>query len=113
MKIDRMIGILAILLQREQVTAPELASRFEVSRRTISRDIDALARAGVPVTTIRGAGGGISVMPGYRCLLYTSFFYPVRPESFFKLLRIFCYTFLFSKNLIMRIERPGKNKRQL
>ena len=43
MKIDRMIGILAILLQREQVTAPELASRFEVSRRTISRDIDALA----------------------------------------------------------------------
>ena len=66
MKIDRMIGILAILLQREQVTAPELAARFEVSRRTISRDIDALARAGVPVTTSQGAGGGISVMPGYR-----------------------------------------------
>ena len=40
MKIDRLIGILAVLLQQDKVTAPELAERFEVSRRTINRDID-------------------------------------------------------------------------
>ncbi len=39
MKIDRMIGILSILLQQEKVTAPYLAEKFEVSRRTINRDI--------------------------------------------------------------------------
>ena len=47
MKLDRLIGILSILLQRERVTAPELAERFEVSRRTIQRDIESLCRAGM------------------------------------------------------------------
>lgn len=42
MKIERLIGILSILLQRESVTAPELAERFEVSRRTINRDVETL-----------------------------------------------------------------------
>ena len=46
MKIDRLIGILSILLQKEKVTAPELAQVFEVSKRTINRDIDDLCRAG-------------------------------------------------------------------
>ena len=41
-KIDRLIGILSVLLQRDTVTAPELAARFEVSRRTIGRDLEAL-----------------------------------------------------------------------
>ena len=66
MKMERLIGILSILLQREQVTAPELAEQFEVSRRTIQRDIEALCRAGIPITTAQGAGGGISIMEGYR-----------------------------------------------
>ena len=66
MKMDRLIGILSILLQREQVTAPELAEQFEVSRRTIQRDIEALSRAGIPITTAQGAGGGISIMEEYR-----------------------------------------------
>ena len=66
MKLDRMIGILALLLQRDKVTAPELAARFEVSRRTIGRDIEALCRAGIPLVTTQGAGGGISIMEGYR-----------------------------------------------
>ena len=51
MKIDRLIGILSILLQKETVTAPELAKRFEVSRRTINRDIDELTYAGIPIRT--------------------------------------------------------------
>ena len=66
MKIDRLIGILSILLQEEKITAPELAERFEVSRRTINRDIEDLCRAGILIFTSQGAGGGISIMDGYR-----------------------------------------------
>lgn len=66
MKIDRLIGILSVLLQRDSVTAPELARRFEVSRRTINRDIDALCKAGIPIVTKQGAGGGIGIMDGYK-----------------------------------------------
>ena len=58
MKIDRLIGIVTILLQTEKSTVPALAQRFEVSRRTIERDIDALCRAGVPLVTVQGYGGG-------------------------------------------------------
>ena len=54
MKIDRLIGIVTILLQTEKSTVPALAQRFEVSRRTIERDIDALCRAGVPLVTVQG-----------------------------------------------------------
>ncbi len=66
MKIDRLIGILSILLQEEKTTAPALAERFEVSRRTINRDIEALCKAGIPIRTTQGSGGGISIMDGYR-----------------------------------------------
>ena len=66
MKMERLIGILSILLQREKVTAPELAEQFEVSRRTIQRDIESLCRAGIPISTVQGMGGGISIMEGYR-----------------------------------------------
>lgn len=66
MKIDRLIGILSVLLQQGQVTAPYLAEKFEVSRRTISRDMEALCRAGIPIVTAQGQGGGISIMEGYR-----------------------------------------------
>lgn len=66
MKIDRLIGILSILLQREKVTAPYLAEKFEVSRRTINRDIEDICKAGIPLVTSRGPGGGISIMEGYR-----------------------------------------------
>ena len=66
MKIDRLIGILSVLLQEEKTTAPELAERFEVSRRTINRDIEELCKAGIPIQTVQGTGGGISIMDGYR-----------------------------------------------
>lgn len=66
MKTDRLIGILSVLLQKEKVTAPELAEMFEVSRRTINRDIDDLLYAGIPVRTSQGAGGGISIAEGYK-----------------------------------------------
>lgn len=66
MKIDRLLGILSILMQEEKVTAPFLAERFEVSRRTINRDVEDLCKAGIPLVTTQGSGGGISVMEGYR-----------------------------------------------
>ncbi len=66
MKIDRLIGILSVLLQKETVTAPELAELFEVSRRTINRDIETLCYAGIPIRTKQGAGGGIFIARGYR-----------------------------------------------
>ena len=66
MKIDRLIGILSILLQEEKTTAPKLAERFEVSRRTVNRDIEDLCKAGIPISTTQGTGGGISIMDGYR-----------------------------------------------
>lgn len=66
MKIDRLLGIVMILLQKDKVTAPYLAEKFEVSKRTINRDIDALCMAGIPIVTTQGGNGGISIADGYR-----------------------------------------------
>lgn len=66
MKLDRLLGIVTYLLRHEQATAGELAERFEVSRRTVLRDVDAICRAGIPLITAQGSGGGIRIQPGYR-----------------------------------------------
>jgi len=66
MKLDRMLGILNILLQNDRVTAPYLAEKFEVNRRTIGRDVDALCQAGIPIVTHQGTGGGISIAEGFK-----------------------------------------------
>lgn len=66
MKIERLIGILSILLQKDTVSAPYLAEHFEVSRRTINRDIEDLCKAGIPIYTKQGQGGGISIVEGYK-----------------------------------------------
>ncbi len=65
MKIDRLIGIITTLQQKKHVTAPYLAEKFEVSRRTIQRDIEDICMAGIPLVTTQGAGGGISIMEGF------------------------------------------------
>ncbi|WP_137662793.1 helix-turn-helix transcriptional regulator [Enterococcus hulanensis] len=62
---SRLLQILFILLENGSVTAPELAEKFEVSARTIYRDIDALSAAGVPVYAVRGKGGGIFIQENY------------------------------------------------
>lgn len=66
MKLDRLIGILSILLQQDKITASELAEKFEVSVRTILRDVDDISKAGIPIITLQGQGGGISIMDGYK-----------------------------------------------
>jgi predicted DNA-binding transcriptional regulator YafY len=62
MKINRLLEITLILLNKGTVTARELADRFDVSTRTIFRDIDVLSTAGVPVYTNKGRGGGVSLL---------------------------------------------------
>ena len=66
MKLDRLLGILTVLLKNDRATAPELAEKFEVNRRTIGRDIDTLCQAGIPIITSQGNKGGISIAEGFR-----------------------------------------------
>lgn len=56
MRIYRLLGLLSVLAEVEHITVQELAVRFEVSRRTILRDIDTLNEAGFPVASGRGEG---------------------------------------------------------
>ncbi|MDD7794737.1 helix-turn-helix transcriptional regulator [Clostridium sp. 'White wine YQ'] len=65
MQISRLFQIIYILLEKKSVTAKELAENFEVSVRTIYRDIDALSEAGIPVYSTQGKGGGISLIENY------------------------------------------------
>lgn len=66
MKLDRLLAITMLLLNRERVSAKELAERFEVSLRTIYRDLDALGQAGIPIVSYAGATGGYEIMSQYR-----------------------------------------------
>lgn len=66
MKIDRLIGITMYLLNRNVVSAKELAQRFEVSVRTIVRDIDALSSAGIPIASSTGALGGYEILDTFK-----------------------------------------------
>ncbi|EKQ57270.1 MULTISPECIES: YafY family protein [unclassified Clostridium] len=66
MKIDRLLGILNVLANTDKTTIQELAERFEVSKRTIFRDLDTLNKSGVPIATYPGIGGGVSVIEGYK-----------------------------------------------
>ena len=66
MRIDRLYAITLLLMNREKITAREIAERFGVSVRTVYRDIDTLDLAGIPVITYPGIGGGIGLIPGYR-----------------------------------------------
>ena len=66
MKIDRLVSIIMILLDKKRIGAQELADMFEVSPRTIYRDIDAINMAGIPVRSIPGVGGGFEIMQRYK-----------------------------------------------
>lgn len=66
MKVDRLVSIIMILLDKKRISAQELADRFEVSPRTIYRDIDAINMAGIPVRSAPGVGGGFEIMQEYK-----------------------------------------------
>ncbi|MEC2345587.1 YafY family protein [Paenibacillus barengoltzii] len=65
MQMNRLFEIVYLLLERKTITAAELAQRFEVSTRTIYRDIDTLSSAGIPVYASKGKGGGIGLLPDF------------------------------------------------
>ena len=65
MKENRYFQMVYLLLEKGSMTAPELADYFEVSVRTIYRDIDILSSAGIPVYATRGKGGGISIQDNF------------------------------------------------
>jgi predicted DNA-binding transcriptional regulator YafY len=69
MRASRLLSILILLQLRPQITAPALAREFEVSVRTILRDIDELSAAGVPVYAERGRGGGFKLREGFATRL--------------------------------------------
>lgn len=69
MRADRLLSIVLLLQAHHQMTSRDLASRLEVSERTIHRDMEALSGAGIPVTAARGLGGGWSLLGDYRTSL--------------------------------------------
>ncbi|MFZ5354149.1 MAG: helix-turn-helix transcriptional regulator [Bacillota bacterium] len=66
MRVNRLLSMLLIISNRGKVTGQELSEHFEVSLRTIYRDIDKICEAGVPIVSIGGTGGGYSMMEGYN-----------------------------------------------
>lgn len=65
MQEHRLFKIVYYLLEKGKSTAPELAERFEVSIRTIYRDLDAISASGIPIYATQGKGGGISLLPDF------------------------------------------------
>lgn len=65
MQINRLFEMFYILINKKHITAKELALHFEVSVRTIYRDIDILCSSGIPVCTSQGSGGGIFIEKSY------------------------------------------------
>lgn len=66
MKIDRLISIIMILLERKKISATKLAEMFEVTTRTIYRDLETLNQAGVPIISYPGINGGVGIMEEYK-----------------------------------------------
>lgn len=94
MRVDRLLSILLIILNKRNVTGKELSEHFEVSLRTIYRDIDKLCEAGVPIAANGGVGGGYYIMDNY--MLDKNFFNKNEIKPLMALMSNL--DFMFSKN---------------
>ncbi|QFT91115.1 HTH domain protein [Bacillus sp. THAF10] len=66
MKVERLLAIIIKLLNKNRVTAKELAEEFEVSVRTIQRDMDSINMAGIPIVSYKGSNGGYGILEDYK-----------------------------------------------
>ncbi len=66
MKIDRLVSIIMVLLDKKRIGAQALAQMFEVSLRTIYRDVETINMAGIPIRSTPGVGGGFEIMEEYK-----------------------------------------------
>ncbi len=66
MKLERLLAIIVLLLNKKLVSAKELAEYFEVSQRTIYRDMDTINQAGIPIVSYMGAEGGFGILENYK-----------------------------------------------
>jgi len=73
LKENRLFRIVYFILEKGRVTAPELAEKFEVSVRTIYRDVDVISSAGIPIYVSTGRNGGIQILDNY--VLEKAFFF--------------------------------------
>lgn len=66
MKLDRLLAIVVLLLNKDRVSAKALAGQFDVSIRTIHRDLEAINQSGIPIVAYQGYNGGYSIMENYK-----------------------------------------------
>ena len=104
MKSDRLLGIVLLLNRRSKVSAKELSEYFDVSVRTIQRDIDAISAAGIPIYADRGKEGGYSLLENYK--IKQGFFTDKEVRVLLKVLNGVKsgYDSIYIKNIIEKIE---------
>lgn len=100
MQINRLFEIIYILLQKESITAAGLAERFEVSVRTIYRDVETLSSAGIPIYMKKGKGGGIALLPDF--VLDKTVFTDEEKENILSSLQAVCAVDLSDENTLLQ-----------
>lgn len=113
MRSDRLLSILIIITQKGLVTGKELAEHFEVSLRTIYRDIEKISEAGVPIAAAGGKGGGYYIMENYN--LNNLFFNKEEIEPLIAVMENL--KFLFGKNqqfndIVLKFETLQNNRKK-
>ncbi|WP_312116931.1 helix-turn-helix transcriptional regulator [Brevibacillus reuszeri] len=113
MRVDRLLSMLLILSKREMVTGKELAEHFEVSLRTIYRDIEKIGEAGIPIASIGGKGGGYYLMENYQ--VDNLFFNKSEAHTFMAVLHNL--DVLFGKNekfndIVLKLENTYKREKR-
>lgn len=112
MRVDRLLSMLLIISKKGTVTGKELAEHFEVSIRTIYRDIEKLGEAGIPIASIGGKGGGYYIMENYN--VDNLFLNKDEASTFMAIMNNL--SFLFGKNttfhdIVLKIENTLKQEK--